>query len=110
MTLPTSLRRLLSWLRLGRSPQQQVRSRVDVPVTFTAGVAAVPDPPADLDRFEKTSRIDPAAQRAVPVAPDDKFGPAAAPRGPAVVPDPPPADGNGDVFDRNSGGHHRRLP
>lgn len=82
MNLPNLFRRLLSWLRFGRSPQR-AQPRVDVPATFAVGVAAVVDPPqaCDLARFEETRRIAPAVQRAVPVAPDDKFGPAGVPRG-----------------------------
>lgn len=88
------IRRVLSWIRFGRSPKQATErlngstayvtrrpaEDMPTPVELDADDATVVDA-ADPDRFEATRRIDPAAQRAVPARPDGAFPPRpAAPR------------------------------
>lgn len=79
MNLPNLVRRVLSALRFGRSPKPK---QLD-DGTYVSRPQLLTDPArVDIHQYDayvvrleqETRRIDPAAQRAVPVAPDDKFG------------------------------------
>ncbi len=93
------VRRVLSWLPFGKSPQQV--PRVNIPTTYAVGTAPVPAP---LE--ERTRRISTAQARAE-IGESVDFFPAR-PQAPRTPVRPEVPNDSGDEFDRNTGGHHLR--